>query len=314
MPTNNEIFREFVRGHKPALPIMPAVHIARGVKINEIFATNKLRLNLAKNYNEELVYLFYGKSSYRLKSDANSVSLLIGDAAVCFVLNVNKLPDAHRVFALDTGASFRNRYDGYFSGGGVSIDDFKLDSSDNSAAKLVSAFFGNNKNYFGGNAKPNIRIAGLDIISDVYRVIATAGVSGSFDERARTCELQYGVDIEINNNSLYTIIMPDRLSGDNRCKAKDEWGVSPITYMFRGGKPGDRTEIVFEKLGEYYAQKSLSKVSDAKLVYIHNQIPSVAGFTIPIFEKNGKRYVQNSVNGVIESFDPVEISEQFDFD
>jgi hypothetical protein len=54
---------------------------------------------------------------------------------------------------------------------------------------------------------------------------------------------------------------------------------------------------------------SLSKVTDAKLVYIHNQIPSVEGFTIPIFEKNGKRYVQNSVNGVIEGFDPVEFSD-----
>jgi hypothetical protein len=179
----------------------------------------------------------------------------MGDATVCFVLNVNKLPDAHRVFALDTGASFRNRYDGYFLGGGVSIDDFKLDPNDNSAAKLVSAFFGKNKNYFRGNAKPNIRISGLDIISDVYRAIATADVSDSFDERARTCELQYEVDLEINNDSLYTIIMPDRLWGDKRCKKKmKDWGVKPITYMFRGGKPGDRTEIVFEKLGEYYGQ------------------------------------------------------------
>jgi hypothetical protein len=71
MPTNSEIFREFVRGHKPALPILPAVHIARGVNINEIFATNKLRLTLCKNFNKELVYLFYGKSAYRLKSDSD---------------------------------------------------------------------------------------------------------------------------------------------------------------------------------------------------------------------------------------------------
>jgi hypothetical protein len=179
---------------------------------------------------------------------------------VCFVLNVTKLPNAHRVFALDTGASFRNRYKTYFQGG-VSIDDFELDPSSNdptsnSAAKLVKAFFGKNKNYFLGNAKHNIRIPGLDVLSDVYKAIATAVVSTSFDERARTCELKYGVDVEINSASLYTIIMPDRLWGDSRCKKKmKDWGVKPILYMYRSGLPGDRTEIVFEKLGEYYGRK-----------------------------------------------------------
>jgi hypothetical protein len=76
MPSNNEIFREFIRSHQPAEPMLPAVHITWGSKINNILETNKLVLN-----EENLLFLFYGKPSYRLKRGSNLTTLLEGDAA-----------------------------------------------------------------------------------------------------------------------------------------------------------------------------------------------------------------------------------------
>jgi hypothetical protein len=255
MPSNNEIFREFVRGHKPSLPILPAVHITRAAHINKIFDTNKLHLSPCEKFKKDLLYLFYGKPLYRLKSDSDAVSNLSLDAAVCFVLKLNKLPDAHRVFALDTGAWFDKRYNIFFSRG-VSVEDFELDINSESAAKLVSAFFGGNKNYFIGETKNDICISGLDIISDAYKAIATESVSNSFDDRARTCELQYGVELELNKESLHTIILPDKLMGDERCQEKmRQWEIKPITYLFRRGIPGERTEIIFQKIGDYYERE-----------------------------------------------------------
>jgi hypothetical protein len=175
---------------------------------------------------------------------------------VCFVLNTTKLPNVHRVFALDTGASIGKRYADYFPRG-VSIDDFELDADCNSGAKLVKAFFHKNEKYLRGVVKSNIRISGLDIVSDVYKGILSTTVSRSFDERACTCELQYAAELEINRESVHSIVLPDVMNGEPRFKEKmKEWGVKPITYMFRRGKPQDRTEVIFEKLGHYYKKKS----------------------------------------------------------
>jgi hypothetical protein len=183
MTSNNEIFRKFIRNHRPALPVLPAVHITWGKNINSILQTNKLKLNT-----DNLIYLFYGKPAYRLKRGSNLATIFLGDAAVCFVLNTMKLPKLHRVFALDTGASFGKRYDDYFPGG-ISIDDFELDANCNSGAKLVKAFFHDNEKYVNGVVKSGITVTGLDVVSDAYKGILSTPVSSSFDERACTCEL-----------------------------------------------------------------------------------------------------------------------------
>jgi hypothetical protein len=69
MPSNNEIFREFIRGHNPSLPILPAVHITSAAHINNIFDTNKLHLSPCEKFKENLLYLFYGRPSYRFMGD-----------------------------------------------------------------------------------------------------------------------------------------------------------------------------------------------------------------------------------------------------
>jgi hypothetical protein len=125
----------------------------------------------------------------------------------------------HRVFALDTGAAFGNRYDDHLPGK-VSINDFEMEAHCNSAAKLVSAFFGNNEKYVDGIAKGDIEISGLDVISDAYKAIATTVVSTEFDERACTCELQYEVEIELNKDSVRSIVMPHVMGVNGGFKKK----------------------------------------------------------------------------------------------
>jgi hypothetical protein len=159
MKTPNKLFRQFVEWHEPTLPILPAVHITWGTNVGTILETNKLHLTVCKYYKKELIYLFYGKPAYKLRRDTSLTTRLLGDAAVCFVLNTNALPNIHRVFALDTGAAFGNRYDDHLPGK-VSIDDFEMEAHCNSAAKLVSAFFGSNEKYVDGVAKNDIEVSG----------------------------------------------------------------------------------------------------------------------------------------------------------
>jgi hypothetical protein len=109
------------------------------------------------------------------------------------------------------------------------------------------------RKYVNGDVESDIRISGVDVVSDAYRGILTAPVSNSFDERACTCELQYDAELEINRESVHSIVIPDRMYGEKPVQAKmKEWGVMPIIYRFRRAKPEDRTEVIFEKLGDYY--------------------------------------------------------------
>jgi len=237
--------------HEAALPFLPGVHTTNGSSFNEILQYNKLRLKVCTYYQKPLLYLFYGKPAYRLQRGSNLSTRLSGDAAVCFVLNTTKLPDMHRAFALDTGASFGNRYDDYLPQG-VSIDDFEIAANPVSVAKLVKAFFDENERYVNGSAKESIKFSPLDVVSDVYKAIASSTVS-TFDDRACTCELQYDAELEINKDTIHTVVIPDMLFGETRIQKKmREWGVKPITYRFRRAKPEDRTEVICEKLGDYY--------------------------------------------------------------
>ena len=252
MISANSIFRQFIENHEPAMPLLPAVHTTWGAKVITILATNRLMLKPCDNYKMDLVYLFYGKPVYKLVRDGNPTTIVRSDAAVCFVLNTDKLPKAHRIFALDTGAWFKNRYN-EFLGGQLSINDFEMETDCNSAAKLVTAFFGQNQEYVLGRSKSEITIRGLDVVSDTYKAIASAAASGNFDERACTCELQYAVELELDEASVRTVIMPDIFSGDELVQnTLDEWNIKPITYEWVRAKPEERTIEIYAKLREYY--------------------------------------------------------------
>jgi hypothetical protein len=252
MPLPNQMFRQFIEKHDAALPILPAVHITWATNICEIFDTNKLKLSECKFYKKELVYLFYGKPAYKLSRGRNPTTRLLGDAAVCFVLNATKLPSLHRAFALDTGAAFGNRYSEYLAGN-ISVDDFEIEAKCDSAARLVSTFFGGNKKYIGGEVRSDIEISGLDVVSDAYKAIASASVSSTLDERACTCELQYDAEVMLNNDTVQSVIMPDKMFGEKFVQEKmKEWGVKPIIYRLVRAEPGERTAVICEKLFEYY--------------------------------------------------------------
>jgi hypothetical protein len=201
--------------------------------------------------------MFYGKPSYRLRRGSDDlITRLLADAAVCFVLKTIKLPDMHRAFALDTGASFGHRCDDYLPQG-VAIADFEIAANPETVAKLVTAFFGENEKYVNGFSRRDIKISALDRVSEVYNAIASSTIS-AFDERACTCELQYDAELEINKDSIQTVVMPDVLIGEKRVREKmKDWGVKPITYRFRRATLGGRTEVIFEKVGDYYKMERL---------------------------------------------------------
>jgi hypothetical protein len=241
-------FIAFVKQHVAVAPLLPAVRITNVVGFDKIVEVRELVLS-----EEKLLYFFYGKPSYKIPKKYSVPTKLMGDAAVCFVFDLLSLPELHKVFAFDTGAYYGERYDKYLPNG-LQIADFELPAEHQTLLQLVTAFFGDNRNYYNGVAKNDLAIPALDTASEVYAAIIRSSVSEDFDERSCTCELQFDKPISLSTAKLITIIMPGLAYDDPEVKriVNVELRIKPLVYRFKKAKPEERTEVIYEKLGEYY--------------------------------------------------------------
>lgn len=209
-------------------------------------------------YQKDICYLFYGKPAYVVRKGDDHPSKVIGDAAICFVLNLANCPDLYRIFAFDTGAFFGKRYDEYMPRG-VSIDDFELSADRCNAAKIVGAFFGTNEGYYDGNTRHDIPISNLDFVSQTLVNMARSTISDSFDERCCSVELQFDCDIKLAPGVLQTIVMPTVIAGEHEVReaCTTRWNIRPVGYRLKRSPASARTDVIFERLGQYYTQEGL---------------------------------------------------------
>ncbi|TCU33145.1 hypothetical protein EV129_117142 [Rhizobium azibense] len=254
---NNQRFLNFLDRHQGAAPIMPAVHTTSVTRLGEIINNDEIKLTECRFYKKDLSYFFYGKPAYKLGNHSGAASKQLGDAGVCFVFDLGTLPTIYKSFALDTGACFGKRYDEYLPMG-VGIDDFGLPADQAYLAKVVAAFYGGNRSYFVGDGRHDVAPPGLDVASQAYADIARSVVSLQFDDRACTCEIQLDQPVALANARLLTVVMPDKAFDDPEVKiALGRWDVRPVLYRMKRARPGERTEVIHEKLGDFYELSGL---------------------------------------------------------
>ena len=247
-------FIEFLDHSASVFPILPAVHTTNVAAFGDILDQNKFSVRHCKVYRTPLCYLFYGKPSYQIRKKTPGASRILGDAAVCFVLRIDALPKLARLFAVDTGAYFGHRYDDYLPGG-ICIDDFEMPATVAYLSRLVGAIYGSNEAYYHGEPNNSVNISPLDRVSEVLSGLCAASFSGSFDERCCSCEIQIDCDIQLESSILETIVVPAKLLDDplvlDACR--NRWNIKPICYRFKRATPEARTEVICEKLGDYYS-------------------------------------------------------------
>lgn len=234
------------------MPILPAVHTTNVTSFSEIIERDSIKLTLCKYYKKDLLYFFYGKPSYKVTGRSNTATRILGDAAITFVFDISTLPKFYKSFALDTGASFGSRYDRLLPKG-LSIDDFVMGSDPAELASYVTRFFGGNQNYFVGEHEMGDRPNALDSVSNAISDIAKSVSSIDLDERACTCEIQLDSPISFRKAKLITIVMPGQVFDEREVKdALIRWNVKPILYRMKRAVPTERSEVISEKLGDFY--------------------------------------------------------------
>lgn len=231
--------------------LLPFVHSCEGYNGKSIIESGKLKATDCKEFNEKLLYFFYGKPSYPVgeKNQTKRTDDLY--CPVCFIVNPQKV-SIYRVFPFDSGAFKAKRYTDFLHRD-MKIDDFELENNTEQIQAYISVIFNNNNNYIEGVAYKQ-----ESTYLEIKSFLNMLNAKGAFDidERANTVEIISKENIEIKN-TVECVILPKSLMKikevnnffvDNKIEYK--------TYTVRRLTPPMRyNELVFELVMEYLNEK-----------------------------------------------------------
>ena len=236
---------------------LPLVHITKAEYLDSIIHNSSLIPSKCKVFDEDLLYLFYGRPAYRVSAGA----LPSTEPAFCpvsFVLkprSINSL--LARIYPFDTGAAKSGMFLPHIKP--ECLASYKLSPFINTARRLVKHFFGSNSSYYSGFARQGLRFRARDkIASSYYNLISERG-KRSYDDRRSAIELQVNKPIGLNE-SLITVILPvSYLQKPGVRKAIfSDWQIVPSHYRFENGtSPEEYTPIIRHILGDYLERGSV---------------------------------------------------------
>ena len=200
------MIREFIDNLEPAHIALPVLHSCSVRTLEEILSTRVLKPQPCSIFkSENLLYMYYGKPSYRIKS--NDSHSEIGFFPSCFIF---KMPNEKpiKTFPFDSGIfekdeEFRNKYFSIES----KIKDFLLSNDILTAQKIVNYFYENNRNYYRSMPKH------LDIPQHLFDVkyyynLITSKDNSKYDDRMSSIEFAFDNPIHLDETNLLGVILP----------------------------------------------------------------------------------------------------------
>jgi hypothetical protein len=240
----------YLSGTAPAKPPLPLVHGTDMYHFTSIGESGSLSPTACPFFKEDLVYLFYGRPSYRVATRSNPRRNLLY-APTCFVFRPEVATSIARVYPFDTGAFHEGLYNDYLHAS-MKLDDFMVGNAPDLPGQIVSAFFGDNDKYYKGQHKvlPDVHISPNEV-QVYYDMIASTGAT-EMDDRAYTIELHSTSAISMSGN-LVGVVLPAPAM-DNPVIAGlvlNEWKIPFLTYhAFSKLRPIEYHGQVVEKVYE----------------------------------------------------------------
>jgi hypothetical protein len=200
-------FQEFINACSSATPVLPAMHTCFGrgfIQIMEsgVITTGKLDPIIGK----QASFFFYGKPSYRPKSDGRSSSTL-WSALFTFILDYNTLPCPASMLPFDSGG-----YEKFYRDicEDTEIAEYYLPEQKETPARVVDAFFGDNASYYEMAVRGDLsnRISKLDFHSDSLKQICSPNNKTTYDQRAASIEMHFIDPIILTPDNVLAIVGP----------------------------------------------------------------------------------------------------------
>lgn len=213
---------------------------------------------------ENVLYCFYGLPFYVSKEDKDFIdTVLTTDMPVAIILNTDIINRYSHFFPFDTGAAYKDRIN-IFKTNKDNITNYKVDLSNNAelrVKKFIKRFFDSNGNYCYSTPQKLICKNGNDIeerLTYMYR--SNFDNNNLLDERVFAVELHSTNSIELNNNTIRAIVIPEELYTDeikNLIDAKFN-EVEILRYEGFGRKgPDTFRDLMKQKVMEVYRKMEL---------------------------------------------------------
>jgi hypothetical protein len=244
-------FAKSLDGSASAKPELPLIHTTKSRRLAAIAESGILSPQPCPIFEEPILYLFYGRPSYR---DTNSLPQKdISFCPVCFIFRPETVSKSlARIYPFDTGASNKEMYKPEISSD-EALQKYVLPPTILSAQQVIEKFFDTNQQYILVNPKESIAFALDDETSKKYYQLITSGGTDECDDRKSAIECQSVTAVNLKTD-LMAVIMPLPFLDDDRIRTVllQDWRAHPLTYVtYNGIRPSEYHVKVRECLRVY---------------------------------------------------------------
>lgn len=247
-------FQQFLKDDISDLSTLKLVHTTSGYRFREILRHKEINLSHCDVLDEELIFTYYGKPEYRLKSNDENVN----DTSyplVTIVLKNDAFKNCYKVFPFDTGAFVKvSGFKTLYFNEEIEISDFELAGSIDSAKKVVKTFYETNENYIELETLIKSPFENLDFEVDGYIKLINDRGNHKWDHRVKTIEVVHNKIIKLDDKTIEQIILPSCYYDDDDVREiiNNEFKISnPLTYKLSGGDPNQYWSQINNLFKEY---------------------------------------------------------------
>ncbi len=237
--------RDIVAAQTSATEELPLVHTTRCEMLPHIVGSHELRGGECNVFHEHLVYFFYGRPAYRHalgREPGGGIEL----CPVCFVFKPQTIASsARRVFACDSGGVQNGYFQPHLTP--PDRDEMQLDTTIDSARRLVPLVFGSNEKYFLGEAHATAPAEfSPGSAAQRFHALLNDDAHATADDRRSAIEVQLASPVPLEHHLLYVVLPNSELNKPSvRQAILSIWQCDPIGYdVYRGTPPHDYTATI----------------------------------------------------------------------
>jgi hypothetical protein len=193
------------------------IHSTSASNLYDIVSSNKLLAVECNVFNhEKLCYLFVGRPAYKW---SNNGQASWWQCPIVFVLrSFSKLP-IKRIYPFDSGAFAARRLPEYITI--FTMDDYLLGNDPEQIGRIIKTFYGSTDQYLSGENRSESKINEEVLLTPRHmKISALLKLYNErsltvIDDRARTVEVQVAGDINIDDDALLGMVLPESFKTDN---------------------------------------------------------------------------------------------------
>lgn len=207
-------FCDWIDKHSPVSErLLPITHVSSAIGTQRVVDDGKLMLpdKIDGSFKSPLLYFFYGRPGYRVKS-GSSISLE-ASCPCCFVFHPSIINRCHEIHAFDTGAYFNRLYSHVLSDD-FNVEDFSLGNDPLRINRLISATFESEAAYIDADRsklrKTDDVAQPWELEGRAYLALLASPGRNEPDDRICTIEVNFQDPVLLDEN-LIGVVVPHTL-------------------------------------------------------------------------------------------------------